>query len=150
MKVTHKVRKSTTAKPKRYEGFTEAERSAMQDRVDEMKVGSENDEKAVLAKISEMGPPDRAMGKRIHIIIKARAPALSPKLWYGMPSYAKGGKSVCFFKPAEKFKARYATLGFNDAAKLDDGDMWPVEYAVSKLTPATAAKIGSLVKKAAG
>jgi uncharacterized protein YdhG (YjbR/CyaY superfamily) len=150
MKVTSTARKGTTAKPKRYEGFTEAERSAMQDRVDEMKVGSRNDEKAVLAKISEMGPRDRAMGKRIHNIIKASVPALSPKLWYGMPSYAKDGKSVCFFKPAEKFKVRYATLGFNDAAKLDDGDMWPVEYAVSKLTPTTEAKIGALVKKAAG
>ena len=102
----------------------------------------------MLAKIGEMQAADRALGERLHAIIKASAPALSPKLWYGMPAYAKDGKIVCFFQPAQKFKTRYATLGFNDAANLDEGAMWPVAFALKELTAADEAKIGALVKKA--
>src|SRR5215813_1873338 len=105
-------------------------------------------ESAVLAKIAEMPEPDRALGERLHAIIKASAPALSPRTWYGMPAYAKGGKIVCFFQPAQKFKSRYATLGFNDAANLDEGTMWPIAYALTELTAADEARIGALVKKA--
>ena len=102
----------------------------------------------VLAKIAEMGEPDRALGERLHAIITASVPALSPRTWYGMPAYAKDGKIVCFFQPAQKFKSRYATLGFNDAANLDEGAMWPVAYALTELTAADEARIGALVKKA--
>src|SRR5437762_14005522 len=105
-------------------------------------------ESDVLAKIAEMPEPDRVMAERLHAIIKASAPALSPRTWYGMPAYAKDGKTVCFFQPAQKFKTRYATLGFNDAANLDDGAMWPVAYALTELTAADEARIGALVKKA--
>jgi hypothetical protein len=149
MKDKHKSGKSTTATKKRYEGFTDAERDAMKNRVDEMKVAKSDGESAVLAKIAEMTEPDRAMGKRLHTVIKASAPVLSPKLWYGMPAYAKDGKIVCFFQTAQKFKTRYATLGFNDAAKLDEGSMWPTAFALTKLTAADEARIGALVKKAA-
>jgi hypothetical protein len=149
MKDKHKSGKSTTATKKRYEGFTDAERDAMKNRVDEMKVARSDGESAVLAKIAEMTEPDRAMGKRLHTVIKASAPVLSPKLWYGMPAYAKDGKIVCFFQTAQKFKTRYATLGFNDAAKLDEGSMWPTAFALTKLTAADEARIGALVKKAA-
>jgi uncharacterized protein YdhG (YjbR/CyaY superfamily) len=104
----------------------------------------------VLEKIAEMQEADRAMANRIHALIKASAPSLSPKLWYGMPAYARDGKIVCFFQPAKKFKTRYSTLGFNDPAKLDEGAMWPVAYALTKLTAADEARIGALVKRAAG
>jgi uncharacterized protein YdhG (YjbR/CyaY superfamily) len=156
MKSKQKSTKSTTATKKRYEGFTAEEKAAMQDRVQEMKVegrrGSRADkadgESEVLAKIAELPASDRDMAKRLHAVIKASAPSLSPKLWYGMPAYAKDGKNVCFFQSARKFKTRYATLGFNDAAHLDEGNMWPTAYALMKLTPADEARIGALVKKA--
>ncbi len=142
------MRKSTTAKAKRYEGFTDAERSAMQSRVEEMKVDKENGEGAVLAKFAEMKEPDRSMGERLHAIVKASAPTLSPKTYYGMPAYAKDGKTVFWFKPAGKFKARYGTLEFSDAANLDQGTMWPVSFALTKLTPADEAAIAALIRKA--
>jgi hypothetical protein len=150
MKVKQKSVKSTTTTKKRYDGFTDEERGAMKERVKEMKAAAEaaDGESAVLAKIAEMPEPDRAMGKRLHAIIKASAPALSPRLWYGMPAYAKDGKIVCHFQDAQKFKTRYATLGFSDAAHLDEGNMWPNAYALSKLTAADEAGIGALVKKA--
>ena len=150
MKTKQKPAKKTTAVKKRYEGFTEAERAAMQDRVQEMKVGAgkADGESALLAKLAEMNASDRALGKKLHAVIKASAPSLSPTTWYGMPAYTKDGKIVCHFQPAEKFKTRYATLGFSDRARLDDGDMWPNAYAVSKLTPAVEAKVAALVRKA--
>ncbi len=148
MKDTQKSTKTATATKRRYKAFTDEERGAMMDRVQELKVGKADGESAVLAKIAEMSEPDRAMAKRLDAIIKASAPALSPKLWYGMPAYAKDGKIVCFFQPARKFKTRYATFGFNDSANLDEGGMWPVAFALKKLTAAEEAKIGALVKKA--
>jgi uncharacterized protein YdhG (YjbR/CyaY superfamily) len=131
-------------------GFTDEERAAMKQRIQELKAGVEQaDEGAVLAKIAEMPEPDRAMGKRLHAVIKASAPTLSPRLWYGMPAYAKdNGKIVCFFQSAQKFKTRYATLGFSDKAHLDEGVMWPTSFALKKLTAAEEAKIVALVKKA--
>ena len=151
MKAKQKSAKSTTATKRRYEAFTEEEKDAMKQRVSELKVGKAEGESAVLEKIAEMSEADRAMAKRIHAVVKASAPTLSPKLWYGMPAYAReGGKIVCFFQPAQKFKTRYATLGFNDPAHLDDGGMWPVAYALLRLTAAEEARIGALVKKAAG
>ena len=136
---------------KRYEGFSEEEKDAMRQRVEETRVrpGKVDEESEVLAKIAEMSASDQAMAKRIHALVKASAPTLSPKLWYGMPAYAKNGKIVCFFQPALKFKTRYSTLGFNDAAHLDEGNVWPVAYALTKLTSADEARIGALVKKAA-
>ncbi len=149
MNDTKKSARGTTAiKKKRYEGFTDEERAAMQQRVQEMKVDKAGAESAVLEKIGEMKESDRAMAKRIHAVIKASAPALSPKLWYGMPAYAKDGKIVCFFQPAQKFKTRYATFGFNDPAHLDEGALWPIAFAVTKLTATEEARIGALVKKA--
>ena len=156
MKDTQKSTKSSTAMKKRYEGFTDEERDAMKDRVEEMKVAGRRGPRAdkadgeseVLAKIADMREPDRAMAKRLHAVIKASAPVLSPKLWYGMPAYAKDGKIVCFFQSSQKFKTRYATLGFNDAARLDEGTMWPIAFALTKLTAADEARIGTLVKKA--
>jgi uncharacterized protein YdhG (YjbR/CyaY superfamily) len=150
MKAKQRSVKSTTAKKKRYEGFTDEERAAMQDRVQEMKVAKDKaaGESELLAKIAELPPTDRDMAKRLHAVIKASAPTLSPKTWYGMPAYAKGGKIVCFFQSAQKFKTRYATLGFNDAAHLDEGNMWPTAFALKKLTAADEARIGALVKKA--
>jgi uncharacterized protein YdhG (YjbR/CyaY superfamily) len=149
-KGSQKSAKTTTATKKRYEGFTEEERAAMQDRVKEMKTSANkaDEESAVLAKIAELPEADRAMAKRVHAIIKASAPALSPKLWYGMPAYARDGKNVCFFQSAQKFKTRYATLGFSDQANLDEGGLWPVAFALKKLTAAEEARIGALVKKA--
>ncbi len=144
---THKFAKSTTGTSKKFKGFTDEERAAMKDRVEEMKEGAEG-ESVVLAKIAEMPEPDRSMGKRLHAIIKATAPALSPRLWYGMPAYAKDGKVVCFFQPALKFKTRYSTFGFSDKANLDEGAMWPNAYALKGLTIAEEAKIAALVKKA--
>jgi hypothetical protein len=151
MKAKQKSAKSTTAIKKRYEGFTDEERAAMKDRVQEMKSSARkaDGESEVLAKIAEMPESDRAMAKRLHAVIKASAPALEPKLWYGMPAYARDGKIVCFFQSAQKFKTRYATFGFSDAARLDEGSMWPNAYALTKLTAADEARIGALVKRAA-
>jgi uncharacterized protein YdhG (YjbR/CyaY superfamily) len=153
MKDRPKSAKRTTATGKTAKGFTDEERAAMQARVQEVKAaerrGKEADEESeVLAKIAEMQEPDRAMAKRLHALIKASAPALSPRLWYGMPAYAKDGKVVCFFQSAQKFKTRYATLGFSDEANLDEGALWPVAYALKDLTAAEEARIGALVKKA--
>ena len=142
------VDKKATKKPAK--GFTTEERGAMKERARELKADKVDVESAVLAKIGEMPPPDRVLGERLHAIIKASAPALSPKLWYGMPAYAKDGKIVCFFQPANKFKTRYATLGFNDSANLDEGALWPVAFALTELTAAEEARIGELVKKAVG
>jgi uncharacterized protein YdhG (YjbR/CyaY superfamily) len=150
MKAKQKSAKTTTATKKRYAGFTDEEKAAMKDRVKELKATAEkaDGESTVLAKIAEMQKADRAMAERLHAVIKASAPGLSPKLWYGMPAYAKNGKIICFFQSAEKFKSRYATLGFSDQAKLDDGAMWPNAFALTKLTPADETRIGALVKKA--
>ena len=129
-------------------GFTAEERAAMKDRVQELKGSKADGESGVLAKIAAMAEPDRAMAKRLHAIIKASAPTLAPKLWYGMPAYAKDDKVVCFFQSAQKFKTRYATLGFSDKATLDEGDMWPTAFALQELTVTDEARIGALVKKA--
>ena len=143
--MTQKPAKHTAAK------FTKEELGAMKARVKELKAAATKaeDESAVLAAIAELQATDRALAKRLHAIIKASVPGLSPKPWYGMPAYAKEGKIVCFFQPAQKFKTRYATLGFSDEAKLDEGNMWPNAYALAKLTAADEARIGALVKKAA-
>jgi len=155
-KTTKKSAKSTTAIGKTSQGFTDEERVAMKERVQELKAAARrgpradkaDEESAVLAKIAEMPARDRAMANRLHAIIKASAPALSPKTWYGMPAYAKDGKVVCFFQSAQKFKTRYATFGFSDAANLDEGAMWPVAFALKELTAVEEARIGALVKKA--
>ena len=147
-KGTQKSAKSTTATSKKSKGFTDEERAAMKERIQELKADKADGESAVLAKIAEMPEPDRTMGKRLHAIIKASAPALSPRLWYGMPAYAKDGKVVCFFQAAQKFKTRYATLGFSDKANLDEGAMWPTAFALKGLTAAEEARIAALVKKA--
>ncbi|HEX6679011.1 MAG TPA: DUF1801 domain-containing protein [Gaiellaceae bacterium] len=132
-------------------GFTKEERAAMRERAQELKAAAAkaDGEDAVLEKIAAMPAPDRAKGERLHAIVTASAPALSPRLWYGMPAYAKDGKVVCFFQSAQKFKTRYATVGFSDAANLDKGALWPVAFALKELTAAEEAKIGALVKKAA-
>ncbi len=136
------------------QGFTDEERAAMKERAKELKAEARANknraegESDVLAKIAEMSEPDRAMATRIHEIIKASAPVLSPKTWYGMPAYAKDGKVVCFFQSAQKFNARYATIGFSDTATLDEGAMWPTSFALTELTADTEARIGALVKKA--
>ena len=147
------ARKTTAAKKSK--GFTAEERAAMKERTQELKAEARASkdraagEKAVLAKIAEMPEPDRAMAKRLHEIVTASAPGLSPKTWYGMPAYAnKDGKVVCFFTPASKFKERYATFGFNAAANLDEGAMWPTSFALTKLSATEEARISSLVKKA--
>jgi uncharacterized protein YdhG (YjbR/CyaY superfamily) len=132
-------------KPKK--GFTDEERAAMRERAREVK-GKSDGESDVLAKIAEMPEPDRVMAERLHVLVKASAPDLSPRTWYGMPAYAKAGKVVCFFQSAQKFKSRYATLGFSDTANLDDGAMWPTSFALKELTAAEEARIGALVKKA--
>jgi uncharacterized protein YdhG (YjbR/CyaY superfamily) len=155
-KSTQRSVKSTTAIGNKSKGFTDEERAAMKERAQELKVEARrgpradkaDGESAVLAKIAEMPGPDRAMAERLHAIIKASAPALSPKTWYGMPAYAKDGKVVCFFQSADKFKSRYATFGFNDSANLDEGAMWPTAFALKALTAAEEAKIGALVKRA--
>jgi uncharacterized protein YdhG (YjbR/CyaY superfamily) len=121
----------------------------MRARVREMNAGEENGEGAVLKAIAAMTEPDRSMAKRIHIIVKQTVPEIAPRLWYGMPAYAKDGKTICFFQPSAKFRTRYATLGFSDKAKLDEGSMWPSSYALMELTPTEEAKIGALVKRAA-
>jgi len=156
MNDAQKPARSTTAKNKTSGGFTADERAAMKDHAQELKTAARRGPRAakadgegdVLAKIAEMPEPDRARAERIHAIVKASAPALSPRTWYGMPAYAKDGKIVCFFQPAQKFKTRYATLGFNDVANLDDGTMWPTAYALTELTAADEARIGALVKQA--
>ena len=136
------------------EGFTDEERAAMKERAQELKAEARankdkvDGESEVLAKIAELPEPDRTMGKRLHDIIKASAPTLSPKTWYGMPAYAKDGKVVCFFQSAQKFKSRYATFGFSDEANLDEGAMWPTSFALKELTATEEAKISALVKKA--
>ena len=148
-KGARKSTKSPTASRKAATGFTAEERAAMRDRVQELKRGEAGDEEStVLEKIAAMQGSDRAMGERIHALVKEAAPGLSSRLWYGMPAYAKDGQVVCFFKDARKFKARYATLGFSDKAKLDDGQMWPTEFALKDLTAADEARITALVKKA--
>ena len=147
-KDTRKSPKSTTATGKKRKGFTDDERAAMKERIQELKAGAADGESAVLAKIAEMSEPDRAMATQVHAIVKASAPALSPKTWYGMPAYAKDGKVVCFFQSAQKFKTRYATLGFNDKANLDEGGMWPVAFALKELTAAEEARIVALVQQA--
>ena len=153
-KSTQKSVKRTTASRKTSEGFTDDERAAMKERARELKAEARADrdkaagEHDVLAKIAEMPEPDRTMAERFHAIVKASAPALSPKTWYGMPAYARDGKIVCFFQSADKFKARYATFGFNDTANLDDGAMWPTSFALKELTAADEARIAALVKKA--
>jgi uncharacterized protein YdhG (YjbR/CyaY superfamily) len=156
MKDTQKSAKSTAATEKKFEGFTDEERGAMKDRAQELKAAAGrgprgkkvDEESAVLAKIAELPEPDRVMAERLHAVITASAPALSPKLWYGMPAYAKDGKVVCFFQSAQKFNTRYATFGFNDTANLDEGAMWPTAFALTELTAADEARIGALVKKA--
>ncbi len=155
-KDTQTSAKSTTAVNKKFKGFTDEERAAMRERVQELKTSASRGlradkaggESVVLAKIAEMREPDRAMAKRLHAIIKASAPALSPRLWYGMPAYAKDGEVVCHFQPAQKFKTRYATFGFSDAANLDEGAMWPVAFALKALTATEEARISALVRKA--
>ena len=144
------AKKATRKSAKRFKGFTAEERAVMKERVQELKAAGADGESAVLAKIAAMREPDRAMGKRLHGIIKASAPALAPRLWYGMPAYAKDGKVVCFFQSAQKFKTRYATFGFSDKAKLDEGALWPTAFALKELTAAEEARIGALVKKAVG
>ena len=155
-KDTQKSAKNTTSINKKFKGFTAEERVAMKERIQELKASARcgpradkaDGESAVLAKIAALPQPDRAMGERLHAIIKANAPALSPKTWYGMPAYAKDGNVVCFFQSAHKFKTRYATLGFSDKANLDEGHMWPTAFALRELTAAEEAKICALVKKA--
>jgi uncharacterized protein YdhG (YjbR/CyaY superfamily) len=145
MAETKRAKKGTTSK-----GFTAEERAAMKERAQELKAEAEkaDGESALLAKIAEMPRPDRALAKRLHAIVKASAPALSPKTWYGMPAYAKNGKVVCYFQSAHKFKSRYATFGFSDQANLDKGAMWPTSFALTELTAAEEARIVALVKKA--
>jgi uncharacterized protein YdhG (YjbR/CyaY superfamily) len=151
-RTTRKSAKRTTGKASK--GFTAEERAAMRERARELKAEARRakdraqGEEDVLAKIAEMPKPDRAIAKRLHAIVKASAPVLSPKTWYGMPAYAKDGKVVCYFTAASKFKERYATFGFNDAANLDQGNMWPTSFALKELTPAEEKKITALVKKA--
>jgi uncharacterized protein YdhG (YjbR/CyaY superfamily) len=151
-KGTQKSTKSTAAIGKKTKGLTAEERAAVKERARELKVEARGEkadgESAVLAKIAEMPEPDRAMAKRLHAIIGASAPILSPKTWYGMPAYARDGKVVCFFQSAHRFKARYATFGFNDAANLDEGAMWPTTFALKELTAAEEERIAALVKKA--
>ncbi len=141
---------------KKAAGFTAEEQAAMKERVQEIKAEASRSrsaskadgERDLLAKVAALPPPDRAMAERLHAIVKANAPSLSPKTWYGMPAYAKDGNVVCFFQSAQKFKTRYATLGFSDKAKLDEGRMWPTAFALKELTPAEEAKIVALLKKA--
>jgi uncharacterized protein YdhG (YjbR/CyaY superfamily) len=153
MAVAKKATKSASAAKKSYDGFTEEERGAMKDRAKELKAeaarGAKADEESeVVAKIAEMAPADRATAEKIHALIKAHAPELSPRLWYGMPAYAKNGKVLCHFQPAGKFKTRYPTLGFSDQANLDSATMWPVAFAITELTAADEKKLATLLKKA--
>jgi uncharacterized protein YdhG (YjbR/CyaY superfamily) len=143
---TKQPAKRTTGKGSK--GFTAEERAAMRERARELKADKADGESDVLAKIAEMGEPDRVMAERLHALIKATAPALSPRTWYGMPAYAKDGKVVCFFQSAAKFKSRYATFGFSDQANLDEGAMWPTSFALTELTATEEARVGALVKQA--
>ncbi|TQM33067.1 iron chaperone [Nocardia bhagyanarayanae] len=153
---TQQTTTRTAAKSKSAVGFTAEERAAMKEHAQELKTAARrgsratkaDGEKDVLAKIADMADADRVLAERIHAIVKASAPQLAPKLWYGMPAYARDGKVVCFFQSAEKFKARYATLGFNDSANLDDGTLWPTAFALTKLTADDEKKIGELVRRA--
>jgi uncharacterized protein YdhG (YjbR/CyaY superfamily) len=153
-KAMQKSAKSTTTINKKSKGFTDEERAALKERAKELTAEARaNKNKAegesdVLAKIAELPEPERAMAKRLHEIIKASAPVLAPRLWYGMPAYAKDGKVVCFFQSAQKFNTRYATLGFSDTANLDEGVLWPTAFALKELTAAEEARIGALIKKA--
>ena len=152
--MTQKSAESTTATDETPDGFTAEERAAMKERAKELKAEARatkpkaDRESAVLAKIAELPEPDRALGERLHAIVKASAPSLAPRLWYGMPAYAKDGKVVCYFQAAAKFNARYATFGFNDVANLDDGAMWPTSFALTELTAAEEERIGALVRQA--
>ena len=156
MNATQKSAKSTTAKTKTYDGFTDDERDAMKERAKELKAAGRggsrtakaDGENEVLAKIAEMAEPDRVRAEKLHAVIKASVPALSATTWYGMPAYAKDGKTICFFQPAQKFKTRYATLGFSDKANLDEGAMWPTAFALTELTADVAARIAALLQKA--
>jgi uncharacterized protein YdhG (YjbR/CyaY superfamily) len=156
MKDTRKPARRTTTTGDASAGFTDAERAAMKERARELKAASRSGaakadgERDVLAKIAEMPDRDRQMAERLHGLVKAHAPGLSPKTWYGMPAYARDGKVICFFQSADKFKARYATLGFSDEANLDDGTMWPTSFALRGLTTADEARIAALLKKAVG
>jgi uncharacterized protein YdhG (YjbR/CyaY superfamily) len=153
---TQKAAKSGAVTGKAVKGFTDDENAGMKERAQELKAEARRGPRAketdgesdVLAKIAEMPKSDRAMAERLHAIIKASAPALSPRTWYGMPAYAKDGNVICFFQSAQRFKARYATFGFSDKANLDDGNMWPVAFALKELTAADEARIGALLKKA--
>ena len=155
MATTRKSAKSSTPADESAAGFTDIERTAIKERAQELRTtkqgrGKAADESAVLAKIAEMPQPDRGMAERVHAVVTANGPDLSPKLWYGMPGYAKGGKVICFFQSPQKFKTRYATLGFNEEANLDDGEMWPTAYALTEMTEAVEKKIAALVTKAVG
>jgi len=147
---TKKSAKTATRKSTKGVGLTAAEKAALKETIEDQKAAARGleGESALLGKIAAMKEPDRGMAKRIHAIIKANAPTLSPTTWYGMPAYSKNGKAVCFFQDAAKFKARYATFGFNDTANLDEGELWPIAFALKELTPAGEAKIAALVKKA--
>jgi uncharacterized protein YdhG (YjbR/CyaY superfamily) len=154
-RATKKPAKSTAVRHKTYEGFTDEERAAMKEYAQELKAagrrgarGAADGERDVLAKIAEMSEPDRSMAERLHAIVKASAPVISPRTWYGMPAYAKDGNVVCFFQPAQKFKSRYATFGFSDKANLDEGAVWPVAFALKELTADEEARIAALVKRA--
>jgi len=147
---TKKSAKTATRKSTKGVGLTAAEKAALKETIEDQKAAARGleGESALLGKIAAMKEPDRGMAKRIHAIIKANAPTLSPTTWYGMPAYSKNGKAVCFFQDAAKFKARYATFGFNDTANLDEGELWPISFALKELTPAGEARIAALVKKA--
>jgi uncharacterized protein YdhG (YjbR/CyaY superfamily) len=147
---TKKSGKTATRKSTKGVGLTAEEKAALKETIEDQKAAARGleGESALLAKIAAMKEPDRGMAKRIHAIVKANAPTLSPTTWYGMPAYSKNGKAVCFFQDAAKFKARYATFGFNDTANLDEGELWPISFALKELTPAGEAKIAALVKKA--
>jgi uncharacterized protein YdhG (YjbR/CyaY superfamily) len=157
-KTRQKAAKRATARGEKARGFTDEERAAMKERAQELKAearrgpgGKRNDadgEADLLAKIAEMREPDRAMATRLHAVVKASAPGLSPRTWYGMPAYAKDGKVLCYFQSAQKFKTRYGTFGFSDQANLDDGRLWPVAFALKELTAAEEARIAALVKQA--
>jgi uncharacterized protein YdhG (YjbR/CyaY superfamily) len=149
-KSTKKSAMSAKSTAKKSEGFSDEERAAMKERARELKANKADGEGAVLSKIAELTQPERGMAERLHALIKANAPALSPRTWYGMPAYAKDGKVVCFYQSAEKFKTRYATFGFSDQANLDDGALWPVAFALKELNAAEEARIIALVKKAVG
>lgn len=146
--VVPKSSKSASVAGKKTRGFSPEERAAMKEYVQELKGGKVDGESTVLAKLAALPQPDRAIGERLHALIKANAPGLSPRTWYGMPAYAKDGSVVCFFQSAQKFKTRYATLGFSDKAKLDDGHMWATTFALKDLTPAEEARVIALIRKA--